>query len=69
MSVRVAMLSGKGPLARREKSVARNRISRNPPCPCGSGKKYKHCCYGKGVEDDGEIQWRKDFLRQIGYKQ
>ena len=23
----------------------------------------------KGVEDDGEIKWRKDFLRQIGYKQ
>jgi adenosine/AMP kinase len=22
----------------------------------------------KGVEDDGEIKWRKDFLRQIGYK-
>ena len=20
---------------------------RNQPCPCGSGKKYKHCC-GKG---------------------
>jgi hypothetical protein len=19
--------------------------SRNVPCPCGSGKKYKHCCY------------------------
>ena len=19
-------------------------ISRNAPCPCGSGKKYKHCC-------------------------
>lgn len=19
-------------------------ISRNDPCPCGSGKKYKHCC-------------------------
>jgi preprotein translocase subunit SecA len=18
--------------------------SRNAPCPCGSGKKYKHCC-------------------------
>jgi hypothetical protein len=52
MSVRVAMLSGKGPLARREKSVARNRTSRNAPCPCGSGKKYKHCCYGKGIEDD-----------------
>lgn len=23
----------------------------------------------KGVEDEGEIEWRKDFLRKIGYKQ
>lgn len=22
-------------------------VSRNAPCPCGSGKKYKHCCVGK----------------------
>jgi adenosine/AMP kinase len=22
----------------------------------------------KGIEDEGEIQWRKSFLRQIGYK-
>ncbi len=21
------------------------RASRNDPCPCGSGKKYKHCCF------------------------
>lgn len=21
-----------------------NGIPRNKPCPCGSGKKYKHCC-------------------------
>ncbi|MFW6083681.1 MAG: SEC-C metal-binding domain-containing protein [Gemmatimonadota bacterium] len=21
---------------------------RNDPCPCGSGKKYKQCCQGKG---------------------
>jgi len=20
------------------------KIGRNKPCPCGSGKKYKHCC-------------------------
>ena len=20
---------------------------RNDPCPCGSGKKYKKCCYGR----------------------
>jgi uncharacterized protein len=23
---------------------AERRIVRNDPCPCGSGKKYKHCC-------------------------
>jgi preprotein translocase subunit SecA len=23
------------------------KISRNDPCPCGSGKKYKKCCMGK----------------------
>ncbi len=22
------------------------RVGRNDPCPCGSGKKYKHCCGG-----------------------
>ena len=21
-----------------------SKISRNAPCPCGSGKKYQHCC-------------------------
>ena len=26
------------------------KLSRNAPCPCGSGKKYKHCCWGKGFE-------------------
>src|SRR6266581_4322990 len=24
-----------------------NPGSRNAPCPCGSGKKYKHCCLGR----------------------
>ena len=24
-------------------------LSRNAPCPCGSGKKYKHCCLGKPI--------------------
>jgi tetratricopeptide (TPR) repeat protein len=23
------------------------KIGRNDPCPCGSGKKYKHCCRAK----------------------
>ena len=26
-----------------------NRVSRNDPCPCGSGRKYKHCCLPKEV--------------------
>ena len=29
----------KGPKTRSEK-----KVGRNDPCPCGSGKKYKHCC-------------------------
>jgi hypothetical protein len=23
------------------------KINRNSPCPCGSGKKYKKCCYAQ----------------------
>ncbi len=31
-----------------KKPVRRDKkVGRNEPCPCGSGKKYKHCC-GKG---------------------
>src|ERR1700693_2829545 len=25
------------------------KIGRNEPCPCGRGKKYKHCHYGKAL--------------------
>ena len=25
------------------------KIGRNDPCPCGSGKKYKHCHWGKAL--------------------
>ena len=31
-------------------SSRRLRYGRNAPCPCGSGKKYKHCCLRKAVE-------------------
>ena len=27
--------------------VPPEKIGRNEPCPCGSGKKYKHCCLEK----------------------
>ena len=26
------------------KELSKNKIGRNEPCPCNSGKKYKHCC-------------------------
>ena len=39
--------------------MAHRKISRNAPCPCGSGKKYKQCCIRKDFEwledDDGNI--------------
>ena len=28
--------------------MTEDQVSRNQPCPCGSGKKYKRCC-GKGA--------------------
>jgi hypothetical protein len=40
--------------------MAGKKLSRNAPCPCGSGKKYKHCCLTKGFDwvegEDGTIQ-------------
>ena len=33
--------------ARNKPAKAAPRVGRNDPCPCGSGKKYKKCCYLK----------------------
>ena len=39
--------------------MAPQQPSRNAPCPCGSGKKYKHCCWDKGFtwsrNEDGQL--------------
>ena len=32
---------------------AAEKVGRNDPCPCGSGKKYKKCC-GRGTVSDDE---------------
>ncbi len=42
--------SGDGTLKRKpvKKKV---KVGRNDPCPCGSGKKFKHCCIDKGIYD------------------
>ena len=31
----------------RQTVVKNEKVGRNDPCPCGSGKKYKKCCLGK----------------------
>ena len=38
-----SMRSNKGGV-KANTSIKATKIGRNDPCPCGSGKKYKHCC-------------------------
>jgi hypothetical protein len=47
---------------------------RNDPCPCGSGKKYKHCCLNAGIAQAAaptDLTWRRmrglidDFLTEM----
>jgi len=35
---------GEGETKRQPVRRKKKKIGRNEPCPCGSGKKYKHCC-------------------------
>ena len=30
--------------AKASQAANKEKVCRNDPCPCGSGKKYKHCC-------------------------
>lgn len=30
--------------------MGKNKIGRNEPCPCGSGKKFKKCCLNKSQD-------------------
>lgn len=42
------------------------KISRNAPCPCGSGKKYKRCCLNKPVSTQpSDLQYAKKHRIQI----
>ena len=47
LSVNTAGSSGKGRQPVRK--VADETVGRNDPCPCGSGKKYKHCHGASGA--------------------
>jgi len=37
-------------------SINKNKVGRNQPCPCGSGKKYKMCCDNNNTKLD---YWNK----------
>jgi hypothetical protein len=37
--IKLPSMPSRSPAAR-----TRRKVGRNEPCPCGSGKKYKHCC-------------------------
>ncbi len=40
------------------------KFARNDPCPCGSGKKFKHCCISKDIdwEERRAASIRKPFF-------
>jgi preprotein translocase subunit SecA len=39
----VVRLQGTGGAALKRQATAKDKVGRNEPCPCGSGKKYKRC--------------------------
>ena len=43
---------GKTIIDRQLKPIRKEKIGRNDPCPCGSGKKYKKCCLSNDVRRD-----------------
>ena len=38
---------GTDPASKTVRKSASQKVGRNDPCPCGSGKKYKNCCGNK----------------------
>ncbi len=36
-----------GKVSKQQTVIRAKKVGRNDPCPCGSGKKYKKCCYPK----------------------
>ena len=41
------------------------KISRNDPCPCGSGKKFKKCCLGKELENQLQPKTYHDYCLEL----
>lgn len=41
---------------------------RNDPCPCGSGKKYKNCCYPKNYDQASPAKKTVHFTQLEGFR-
>ncbi len=44
------------------------KVGRNDPCPCGSGKKYKKCCEGKEAQSDIAGMSRAEYVARVAAK-
>jgi hypothetical protein len=42
-------LTSRKSLSAADRPTGINRVGRNEPCPCGSGKKYKKCCWSQAA--------------------
>ena len=42
------------------------KIGRNDPCPCGSGKKYKHCCMRADTRSANSCSSGRSLLQSSG---
>lgn len=45
--------------------VKSTKIGRNEPCPCGSGKKYKHCCLNKPISPLDAIESARERAKWL----
>jgi hypothetical protein len=42
-----------------------DKVGRNDPCPCGSGKKFKQCCMSKAPQSAGPpIKFKAKLISQ-----
>jgi len=41
-------------------------VGRNDPCPCGSGKKFKKCCYDKYQKKKDIMRWLHPARKALG---
>lgn len=46
----------------------KEKIGRNDPCPCGSGKKYKKCCQGKSAAPEIDLRQQYQQKHRIRFK-